>query len=136
MSLLILEDRQFLERQQGHILMKIRPRAIRAGIAASFFLLCCHSFAQAPQHEGGIWKAAVPPTLMKGEFDDFDPIGIAAGARIKADCSLNWVNPDDGARYCFSSGTSLEIFLDQPQVNIRRAREGWRRLNAQSLPNQ
>jgi hypothetical protein len=37
---------------------------------------------------GGIWKAAVPPTQMKGEFDNFDPIGIAAGARIKADCSL------------------------------------------------
>jgi len=81
-------------------------------------------------HATGIWKAAVPPKQMTGEFDGFDPIGIAAGARIKADCSLNWIDPDRGARYCFASGTSLEYFLDRPQTNIRRAREGWRKLTA------
>src|SRR5260370_13460053 len=73
---------------------------------------------------GGIWKAAVPPTSMKGEFDSLDPLGVAAGARIKADCSLNWIDPDDGKRYCFSSGTSLEFFLDEPQANLVRARQG------------
>ena len=82
-------------------------------------------------HGEGIWKAVVPAAPMKGEFDDFDPVGIAAGAQIKADCSLNWVNPDDGARYCFSSGTSLEYFLDRPHYNIERARAGWRKLNEQ-----
>jgi hypothetical protein len=81
-------------------------------------------------HTGGIWKAAVPPRPMKGEFDDFDPLGIAAGARIKADCSLNWVNPDDGKLYCFSSGTSLVYFLDKPQANLQRARAGWHKLTA------
>jgi hypothetical protein len=80
---------------------------------------------------GGIWKAAVPPQPMKGEFDNFDPIGVAAGARIKADCSLNWVNPDDDRLYCFSSGTSLEIFLDKPHANLERARAEWRKLAAQ-----
>jgi hypothetical protein len=77
----------------------------------------------------GIWKAFVPPTVMQSEFDGFDPIGIAAGARIKADCSINWVNPDDGARYCFSSGTSLEFFLDDPQASIARARAAWPKLS-------
>ncbi len=77
---------------------------------------------------GGIWKAAVPPKSMQGEFDSLDPLGVAAGARIKADCSLNWIDPDDGKRYCFSSGTSLEFFLDAPQANLERARQGWRRL--------
>ena len=81
-------------------------------------------------HSGGIWKAAVPAKPMKGEFDDFDPLGIAAGAMIKADCSLNWIDPDDGKLYCFSSGTSLEYFLDKPQANLRRARAGWRKLAA------
>jgi hypothetical protein len=81
-------------------------------------------------HSGGIWKAAVPPRPMKGEFDDFDPLGIAAGARIKADCSLNWINPDDGKLYCFSSGTSLVYFLDKPQANLQRARAGWQKLTA------
>ncbi len=80
---------------------------------------------------GGIWKAAVPTAPMRGEFDNFDPVGIAAGARIKADCSINWINPDDGARYCFSSGTSLEFFLYSPQTSIERARAGWRKLAAQ-----
>ncbi|MEP6548173.1 MAG: hypothetical protein ABJD53_11970 [Gammaproteobacteria bacterium] len=76
----------------------------------------------------GIWKAAVPPRPMQGEFDSLDPIGVAAGARIKADCSLNWIDPDDGKRYCFSSGTSLEFFLDKPHASIERARQGWKRL--------
>ncbi len=79
-------------------------------------------------HGAGIWKAVVPPQPMRGEFDSLDPIGVAAGARIKADCSLNWIDPDDGKRYCFSSGTSLEFFLDQPHASIERARQGWRKL--------
>jgi len=78
----------------------------------------------------GIWKAAVPPKPMKGEFDSLDPLGVAAGARIKSDCSLNWINPDDGKLYCFSSGTSLEFFLDKPQANLERARAGWEKLTA------
>jgi hypothetical protein len=82
---------------------------------------------------GGIWKAAVPPKPMKGEFDSLDPLGVAAGARIKADCSLNWIDPDDGKRYCFSSGTSLEVFLDAPQANLERARTSWRNMNSSEI---
>jgi hypothetical protein len=85
----------------------------------------------AAEHDGGIWKAAVPAKPMVGEFDNLDPLGVAAGARIKADCSLNWVDPDDGKRYCFSSGTSLEFFLDQPQANLARARRSWRQMAVQ-----
>jgi hypothetical protein len=81
---------------------------------------------------GGIWKAAVPAKPMRGEFDSLDPLGVAAGARIKADCSLNWIDPDDGKMYCFSSGTSLEFFLDGPQANLERARTGWRKMRARS----
>ena len=84
--------------------------------------------ASGPKHVEGIWKAAVPPRPMNGEFESFDPMGIAAGARIKADCSLNWVNPDDGRLYCFSSGTSLVFFLEGPQANIERAKTAWRKM--------
>ena len=80
------------------------------------------------KHSEGIWKAAVPPQPMLGEFDSFDPLGVAAGARIKADCSLNWINPDDGKLYCFSSGTSLVYFLERPHANLDRARQRWRTL--------
>jgi hypothetical protein len=69
---------------------------------------------------------------MTGEFDSMDPLGIAAGAWIKADCSLNWIDPDGGAIYCFSSGTSLEFFMDHPRASIERARQGWQKLHAGS----
>jgi hypothetical protein len=109
--------------------LKSWPLALLAGVAA---LAAGTALAQAAApgtaRSGGIWKAAVPAKPMKGEFNDFDPLGVAAGARIKADCSLNWINPDDGKLYCFSSGTSLEFFLDMPQANLDRARAGWRRL--------
>jgi hypothetical protein len=100
-------------------------------VASASWILCAQVGGQTPtlrslaSAEGGIWKAAVPPKTMKGEFDNFDPLGVAAGVRIKADCSLNWTDPDDGALYCFSSGTSLQYFLDEPHANIKRARRKW-----------
>jgi hypothetical protein len=111
-------------------------KCLLTALLAAAFSVCLPAGAQdsstnvtvVPREEG-IWKAVVPKTAMKSEFDGFDPIGIAAGARIKADCSLNWVNPDDGARYCFSSGTSLEFFLENPHTRIARARAEWRKLN-------
>jgi hypothetical protein len=86
--------------------------------------------ATLPTAGAGIWKAVVPAKPMQGEFEGNDPLGVAAGAKIKADCSLNWIDPDEGKRYCFSSGTSLEYFLDRPQYNIARARQGWQKLSA------
>jgi hypothetical protein len=67
---------------------------------------------------------------MHGEFDNNDPIGLTAGVRIAADCSINWVDPDDRKLYCFSSATSLVFFLDAPQDFLRRARKEWRHLSA------
>jgi hypothetical protein len=78
-----------------------------------------------PDH-AGIWKAATPPAgSMRGEFDSNDPLGLAAGSRIKADCSINWIDPDSGKRYCFSSATSLVVFLDEPHGYLRRATKNW-----------
>jgi hypothetical protein len=81
---------------------------------------------QAPaRHPGGIWKAAVPPNAMHAEFGGHDPIGLAAGAKIKADCSLNWTDPDTRKLYCFSSATSQSYFQDWPKRNIERASREW-----------
>ena len=86
-----------------------------------------HGGASADPQRTGIWKAAVPPEgSMRGEFDNNDPIGVTAGVRIAADCSINWVDPDDRRLYCFSSATSLVYFLDDPQSFLRRARAQWR----------
>jgi hypothetical protein len=78
------------------------------------------------RHPHGIWKAAVPGAHVDAEFDGHDPLGLAAGAKIKADCSLNWVDPDTGKLYCFSSATSQSVFQDWPKSNIQAARKAWR----------
>lgn len=70
----------------------------------------------------GIWKYAVPPALIRGEFDNEDPVGLAAGTHIRTDCSMNWVD-DDGKVYCFATGTSLLAFEESPQAYLRAARE-------------
>lgn len=79
-------------------------------------------------HAGGIWKAAVPGKAMQAEFDRYDAYALAIGARIQADCSLNWIDPDDGRRYCFASGTSLVYFLERPKTYLAQARGYWQRL--------
>jgi hypothetical protein len=82
-----------------------------------------------PPAEIGIWKAVVPAAgAMHGTFDGNDPVGLSAGVRIKADCSINWVDPDAGQLYCFSSATSLVVFLEEPRTYLERARAQWRRL--------
>jgi hypothetical protein len=44
--------------------------------------------ARAARHEGiGFWKAYTPQGF-KGEFDNYDPIGLIGGALIKADGSM------------------------------------------------
>ena len=112
--------------------MERRIKFIAIGLAAIGLVSTLHAqpASNGTARGGGIWKAAVPPRPMKGEFDSLDPLGVSAGARIKADCSLNWIDPDDGKRYCFSSGTSLEFFLDRPQFNLERAQAGWRKMIA------
>lgn len=88
-----------------------------------------HDAASADPQRAGIWKSAVPPPgSMHGEFDSNDPIGVMAGARIWADCSINWTDPDSQRLYCFSSATSLVFFLEAPQDYLRRARKQWREL--------
>jgi hypothetical protein len=78
----------------------------------------------------GIWKAATPPSgSMHGEFKNDDPVGLAAGAEIPADCSLNWIDPDFKKLYCFSSATSLVYFLESPRAFLARAQKNWVKLN-------
>ena len=110
---------------------KLWALALLAAASAAAISYAQPSASTVAGHRGGIWKAVVPPQPMRGEFDSFDPLGVEAGARIKADCSLNWISPDDGKLYCFSSGTSLEFFLDTPQAHVERAGVGWRKMTSQ-----
>ena len=85
-----------------------------------------HGARASDSGHAGIWKAVTPPAgSMHGEFGGNDPFGLAVGARIPADCSLNWVDPDSGKLYCFSSATSLVFFLDSPHAYLARAQKQW-----------
>lgn len=88
--------------------------------------------ARADNTSNGIWKAVVPPVNMRGEFGGYDPIGVANRQWIKADCSINWTDPDTQKLYCFTVGTSLVYFLQWPKANEERARKVWE----QSQPTQ
>jgi hypothetical protein len=102
------------------------PRAAPADVTAAALT---HDATSSDPERAGIWKAAVPPAgSMHGEFQSNDPIGIMAGARIWADCSINWTDPDSQRLYCFSSATSLVFFLEAPQEYLRRAAKQWREL--------
>jgi hypothetical protein len=85
-----------------------------------------HGAADTDVSRVGIWKSVTPPPgSMHGEFGGNDPLGLAAGAKIPADCSINWVDPDSNKLYCFASATSLVYFLDAPHTLLTRARQYW-----------
>jgi hypothetical protein len=85
-----------------------------------------HDVRATDADHAGIWKAATPPAgSMHGEFSGNDPLGLSAGVKIPADCSINWTDPDSHKLYCFSSATSLVVFLDSPRAYLRRAAQNW-----------
>ena len=99
-----------------------------AGVDGFRSAIARHDAAATDPDHAGIWKAAIPASgTTHGEFAGNDPLGLAAAVRIPADCSINWVDPDSGKRYCFSSATSLVVFLDAPHSYLRRARGNWDR---------
>src|ERR1700683_5815800 len=108
------------------MLYSVRTCWLKAAVLSTAWATVCTATTAGE----GIWKAVVPRAgTMKGEFDNNDPIGLYAGVKIKADCSLNWTNPDDHKLYCFSSATSLVFFLDDPTNYLQSARQNWARLS-------
>jgi hypothetical protein len=103
----------------------VTSRLSRSAIALVILSVCFPLHAQQ-----GVWKSLVPtPGSMNGEFQNSDPVGLAAGAEIKADCSLSWTDPADNKLYCFASGTSLQTFLEAPRSYITQARQRWTKLH-------
>ena len=79
----------------------------------------------------GIWKLYSPKNLH-GELDNYDPIGLIAGALIHTDCSIIWTDPDNGKTYCFSSGTSLVYFENWPKTYSRKAAEALEKMKEET----
>lgn len=89
--------------------------------------------AQPGANEIGIWKS-YSPRGIRGEFNNYDPVGLMAGSLIHADCSINWRDPDTGKLYCFASATSFNYFQDWPKTYSRRAKKAFERLQ-EERPN-
>jgi hypothetical protein len=107
------------------------PPAIAAGADSPDLTAAAaqHGAKASDAAHAGIWKAVSPAAgSMHGEFANNDPFGVSVGVKIQADCSLNWIDPDSGKLYCFSSATSLVYFLDAPHSYLARARKNWGRL--------
>jgi hypothetical protein len=112
--LAVISPAGFTEPAAGPVSDDFRAAVVQHGIGAT------------DADHAGIWKAATPPEgSVRGEFDNNDPIGLSAGKRIWADCSINWVDPDSGRRYCFSSATSLVVFLERPHTYLASALKNW-----------
>ena len=104
--------------------------AALAGLSALQAAAGADAAADAPGGEAGIWKAVVPAAgSMRGEFANNDPIGLGAGVRVPADCSINWVDPDENKLYCFASATSLVLFLEAPHSRLSSAKAQWLKLS-------
>lgn len=78
--------------------------------------------AQPNANDRGIWKSYAPDGL-KGEFHNYDPVGLMSGARIHTDCSINYTDPDTRKIYCFNSATSQVYFASWPKTYAARAAE-------------
>jgi hypothetical protein len=75
----------------------------------------------------GIWKAYSPKGLH-GEFHNYDPVGLMAGALIHTDCSINWTDPDTRKTYCFNSATSQVYFANWPKTYADKAAQALQRM--------
>jgi YHS domain-containing protein len=79
------------------------------------------AIAEDPSPIDGIWKSKIPASTISGEFNNEDPVALAAGAHLKTDCSIN-LRAEDGKLYCFSTRTSLEFFQASPNTYLSAAR--------------
>jgi YHS domain-containing protein len=46
----------------------------------------------------------------------------------KTNCSVNWKDPATGKTYCFSNEQTKQLFLQDPEENIRKAEQAFTKL--------
>lgn len=91
------------------------------GVSANSMFAAEGSMRDRPHaNDFGIWKSYSPKGLH-GEFHNYDPVGLMAGALIHTDCSINWTDPDTHKTYCFNSATSQVYFANWPKTYADKA---------------
>lgn len=79
----------------------------------------------------GIWKSYSPRGLH-GEFHNYEPVGLMAGALIHTDCSINYTDPDTKKTYCFNSATSQAYFANWPKTYAEKAAKALEEMKRQT----
>lgn len=110
-------------------------RIARVALAGTFLALSASPILAAEPsmrdrpdaNELGIWKSYSPKGLQ-GEFHNYDPVGLMAGALIPTDCSINYTDPDTHKVYCFNSATSQVYFANWPKTYARKAADALQRM--------
>ena len=82
-------------------------------------------------NELGIWKSYSPKGL-RGEFHNYDPVGLMAGALIHTDCSINYTDPDTRKTYCFNSATSQLYFANWPKTYADKAAKALQKMKEEA----
>jgi YHS domain-containing protein len=67
-------------------------------------------------------NAAPSATSSQVQFDGECTEGLAQGQHIKTNCAITWTDKD-GKVYCFSNAAAKQSFLEDPDVNLQKARD-------------
>lgn len=102
-------------------------RLLRAHISVALLLLVAGCSDSSPGTFIDVAAApaeplASPAMSPAGEFDGMCATGLADGKRINTHCSIHWIDKD-GKKYCFGNEDARTVFLENPHVNIEKARD-------------
>lgn len=95
-----------------------------SGLAVSAVLMTL-----SPQGASAQGSGTQTTTAVKGEFGSSCATGLMEGKKHATDCSVNWTAAD-GKIYCFGNDAAKEIFLKDPESNVRKAAEGFEKIKA------
>jgi YHS domain-containing protein len=89
--------------------------------SARLSILCSTVLSSLVGINGAIAADAVAPT-SQGQFGGQCTEALAEGRHVMTNCATTWTDKD-GKAYCFSGDAAKKSFLENPNENMRRARE-------------
>ncbi len=66
-----------------------------------------------------------------GEFDNMCTMGLALDKEVETDCSVN--TEYNGKTYCFGNEQAKEIFLKNPEENLKKAEAAYSRMHEDNM---
>jgi len=76
-------------------------------------------------------SATVAIAATEGEFDNMCTMGLALDKEVETDCSVN--TEYEGKTYCFGNEQAKEIFLKNPEENLKKAEAAYSRMHEDNM---